>query len=139
MTIPSPYERNSRGIVSLDALFSLLPILIMLVLVMNAEATVVRQSEDASHRQQVFNKLVSAADYTVKIGAVVRAGDVRYPNWVDERNMTNTYTDSLRERVGLDSLYVGFGGQSDSSVMCIYRLVVVGEGKAIRRLFLCGG
>ncbi|NYZ74413.1 hypothetical protein H0O00_04685 [Candidatus Micrarchaeota archaeon] len=155
--IPNLYSKSSKGVISLDALFSLLPLLIMLVLVMDTEAMIVRQAEDASHRQQVFDKLASVADYTVKIGAVVREGDIRYPNWVDETNITNAYTthpatptsnsyaDSLRERAGLRSLYIGFdgpsdsSGASDSSQICIYRLVVVGDDKTIERLFVCGG
>jgi hypothetical protein len=124
---------------SLDALFSLMPILILLVFVMNLEAMLVKWSEDASHRQQVFDKLASAADYTVKVGVVRREGDTRYPNWVDEKNLTETYTNSLRERVGLSALHVCFGGPSDDSQICVYRLVVVGDDKAITRLFFCGG
>jgi len=138
MTAQVRSRRAGRGVLSLDALFSLVPILVMLLLVMEIEAVSVKRSEGASHRQQVFDKLVSAADYTVKSGAVVREGGIRYPNWVNEKNITNSYTDSLRERVGLNSLYMGFGEPSDSSQICIYRLVV-GQEKAIKRLFVCGG
>lgn len=136
---PKPVGHAMRGVLSLDALFSMVPVLAMLLLVMEIEAASVKQSEEASHRQQVFDRLVSAADYTVKSGAAVRDGGTRYPNWIDERNITATYTNSLRERIGLGSLYVGLGWPGEDYSMCIYRLVVVGEGKAIRRLFVCGG
>jgi hypothetical protein len=93
---------------------------------------------------------VSIADYTVKSGAAIRNGSIRYPNWLAEGSVTEDYVEGLRKRTGLSRLSIVIErsdaqntepetGNPPVSGTCIYRLVVVGQTKEIRRLFVCGG
>jgi hypothetical protein len=147
MTMPSRFKGfvrgrsrvRSTGFASFDALLSLVPILLMMLFLMQSASSLTKKAQETAHRQQVFDKLVSAADYTVKIGAARREGAVRHPNWLDERLLTASYADSLKEKEGLSSLYVSLGAPGDGYAICIYRLVVVGDGKDMHKLYVCGG
>jgi len=135
MTVRNRY----RGFASLDALASLVPILLMLSLLYQASSAMAEDSRDRMSRQQTYDKLVSIADHTVKSGAVVREGDIRHPNWIDESLLGDGYAASLRDQASLADLYIGMDEPEAEYDFCIYRLVVAGEEKAIRRLFVCGG
>jgi hypothetical protein len=128
-----------RGFASLDALASMVPLLLMIFLLFQASSSLARGSEEGLRAQQRFDKLVSVADYTVKSGAVVREGGLRYLNWVDEGLITEDYIEGLRQQAGLDSLYIRMEEPEVRYPVCIYRIVVSGQGKAIGRLFVCGG
>jgi len=101
-------------------------------------------SEDARSAmdsQLLFDRLVSAADYSVKIGLAVRSddGSARYPNWIAGEPPAS-YVEDIREREGLRDLYISLAEpQIGDHEACIYRLVVVGEARAISRLHVCGG
>ena len=131
-------QSRHKGFASLDALASLIPILLMLLILWQVCFSFVEGSRTTMERQQMFNKLVSIADYTVKSGAVMRAGSLRYPNWLDEGLLSGDYSESLKEEAGLEELYIGMEEPPDRS-MCIYRLVVGGPDKTIKKLFVCGG
>jgi hypothetical protein len=141
MTVLNPYSCN-RGFASLDALLCLVPLLLMLILIADAASSFMRSAEQAAHRQRVFDRIVTVADYTVKIGAARHEGGVRHPNWVDAGAITGEYTDSMRVRAGLEKLYIGLGAPDEADggfPICIYRLVVVGDDLEIRKLHVCGG
>lgn len=141
MTVLNPYD-CSRGFASLDALLCLVPLLLMLILIADASSSFMRSAEAAAHRQLVFDRIVSVADYTVKIGAARHEGGVRYPNWVDAGAITADYSESMRVRAGLSSLYIGLDAPDEGGgeyPICIYRLAVVGEDLEIRKLHVCGG
>ena len=129
-------QSRYRGFASLDALASLVPTLLMLLILWQASTSLAKSSSESMERQETFNKLVSIADYTVKSGAVMREGDLRYPNWMDEGLITESYVESLQKSAGLESLHIGMA--SGDHGMCIYRLVVSGEEKSIKKLFVCG-
>ncbi|MEW6035026.1 MAG: hypothetical protein AB1529_00295 [Candidatus Micrarchaeota archaeon] len=124
---------------SLDALLSIIPMILMLSILSQAAASLSEHGKDALERQQSFDKLVSAADYTVKQGAAVHAGGLRYPNWLDESVLGEGYAESLRQKEGLRELYVGLGEPQGDYETCIYRLVVAGPSKEMRKLYVCGG
>lgn len=133
-----PTSRCERGFVSFDALLSIVPMAMLVWLAMQVSAV---QSEAASERfqnQQLFDKLVSAADYTVKSGAVVREGGLRHPNWLDSSILTMPYSETLAAQAGIRSLYVGRDEPDGDYRICIYRIVVYGDEKEIGRLFVCG-
>jgi hypothetical protein len=134
---PSRYNAL-RGVITPDALASLVPLLLILLLLAGTASALMRDSESAAHRQQVFNRVVSAADYTVKSGAAKHDGDVRYPNWLEPSALTPEYAESLGRRAGLSELYLGLKEPDGEYAACIYRFVVVGEEKAIMRLHACG-
>ncbi len=117
--------------------------LLMVLFLVESASWLSGAARESSHRQQLFDRLVSVADYSAKIGLAMREGEVRHPNWLDLAKLTAGYSDSLREKAGLSSLYIGLEEPpSDSSApgypMCIYRLVVAGDGKEIRKLYVCG-
>ncbi len=131
--------RSERGFISFDALFSMVPVLLMILLATRTAATLSERAQEAAHRQQVFDKLVSVADFTVKSGAVRRDGALRYPNWLDPAALTPAYTRKMMDSTGLPALSISVGPPQDGYQMCIYRLVAVGDSKEIRRLSVCGG
>jgi hypothetical protein len=132
-----------RGFASLDALFSILPIVFMVLIAMNMVVFISNRAAERSHQEQLFDKLVSIADYTVKSGAIMRNGSVRYPNWLDAGRITRGYIEGLRENASISGLSI-FIAESEIATnengydICIYRLVVLGNAKDIRRLFVCG-
>ncbi len=132
--------RTSRheGFVSFDALFSLVPITIMLSYSMQLAGLETGYAAERLAGQQLFDKLVSAADYTVDSGAVVRGGGVRYPGWIEPGLLGGGYTEKLEGMEGLSSLYIGMVEPEGGYRMCIYRFVVYGAEKAAGRLFVCG-
>lgn len=130
-----------RGFAAFDALLSIVPAVLMLAFVMNISAHMMDDAALRMHRQVVFDKVVSVADYTVKSGAVVREGGVRHPNWLDDTLLSDAYVDGLRERAGLELLHISTGGgrgAGDGFAFCICRLVVIGEEKRVAKLTVCG-
>jgi len=128
---------SRKAFSSFDAMLSIIPILMLVVFVMNLNSYVVHKTAEQTHQQQIFNKLVSIADYTVKSGAVRTSGDIKYPNWIDQTKLSDTYIGDLKSRAALSNLDISLGSPSDFSV-CIYRLVVIGDDKQIARIFVCG-
>jgi len=131
-----------HGFVSLDALFSMIPLVMMVSLILALTSTVVKESAISMHRQQVFDKLVSIADYSVEFGLAEADPDDpeggRVPNLIDRSLLTDAYADGLMERSGLGKLMISLDSPSDDMDICIYRLVAEGGTRAIKRLFVCG-
>jgi hypothetical protein len=134
MTAASRY----KGFSSFDALFSLVPLVMMVLFVMELSSHFSLDAQEQANRQQIFNRLVSIADYTVKSGAVKREGDVKYPNWIEPGMLGASYAEGLRVRAGLSSLEISVDEPREDFSMCIYRLVVIGKEKKPSRLFVCG-
>ncbi|MFN7991662.1 MAG: hypothetical protein U0R44_05895 [Candidatus Micrarchaeia archaeon] len=127
-----------KGFLSFDALASMLPVLVILLILADAASYLSSEARRSAERQALFDRLLSAADYTVRSGAVMRSGPVRYPNWIDEPLLDAAYVGALRASEGLSRLYVGLDPPGEKFGMCVYRLVVAGQSKTIRRLFVCG-
>ena len=130
------------GFVSLDALFSMIPLIMMVSLVLGFTSTIMKESAVSMHRQQVFDKVVSIADYSAGYGLAEADPDdpegKKVQNLIDRSLITQAYIDDLMERSGLGKLHISLDGSSDDMDVCIYRLVVEGNGRAIKRLFVCG-
>ena len=122
-----------------QAMLGMLPVMLMVVFMLNVAMLSASSVEDRLQRQEGFDRLVSIADYTVKSGAVYRSDGVRHPNWLDESLLTEEYTEGLRQRASLDSLYISLHEPEHAYPACIYRLVVTGDERAISRLHVCGG
>lgn len=138
MTRPNRY-RPFAGFASLDALFSVVPVAMMLFFAMNAGASIGKQAGERMERQQAFDRLVSVADYTVGSGAVLRNGSVRYPNRVDVAAISEAYVEDLRARAGLRELRVSVGEPDGAGAgFCIRRLAVAGGDMRIVSVFVCG-
>ncbi|HSB47618.1 MAG TPA: hypothetical protein VLD37_06405 [Candidatus Bilamarchaeum sp.] len=130
---------RSKGFLSLDALFCTVPLILISLLMIRAASELSSKAAARMHSQEVFDKLVSVADHTVKSGAAVKRGGVRHPNWIDETKLTQGYVLGLRETAGLSELYVSLDEPVSDFPVCIYRLVVSGEEKALSKLYVCGG
>ena len=131
MSVPSRY----KGIFTIDALMSIIPTLLIFVFLMNAMSLVAESDRRSSEQHDVFDRLVSVADYSVKSGLARHEGDVRYPNWLDGK-IEAAYVEDLREKVGFSTLEISFTEPEMDT--CIFRLVVVGENKEMRKLYFCG-
>ncbi len=132
-------QSRFNGFIAIDGMVSLVPILLMLVILMETVSFFSDETAKSSHSQKILNKLLAIADYTVKSGAVVHEGEARYPNWLDEQKLDENFTETLRQKTGLSSLYLGVSEPAIRYPICIYRIVVTGNDKKIKQLFVCGG
>jgi hypothetical protein len=129
----------SNGFLCFDALFSLMPVLMMALFIMGVSAAVAGNAAGAMHGQEVFDKVVSAADYTVKTGyARVGPDGLKRPNWMRDEGIDEAYVEGLRLRAGLAVLEISYTEPDSAHDVCIYRLVAVGDDMEIARLFACG-
>ncbi len=131
--------RQNKGFISFDGLLTTVPLFMIIVFVMNVSALLLQNTESAVKNQQLFDKLVSAADYSVKVGLAKHDDAVRYPNLISQ-NPDAQYSEKLRKLLELSSLYISFEKPDarDYSI-CIYRLVVLDEPeRPIRKLYVCG-
>jgi len=123
-------------------MFSIIPLLLMVSFTIHSSSHITERTCDYVESQVVFDKLVSIGDYMVKVGGVKKEDyglgvSKRYPNWIDEDRLGRLDVDGIKNEAGLDSLYVSLDEPGEGT--CIYRIVVAGEEKAIRKLFVCGG
>lgn len=131
-------NQSKKGFISFDGLFSILPALLILIFTMNIANHLTMNAQEHIHLQQLFDKLVSIADYTVKQGAVITddSAGLRYPNLIDESKITDNYAETLREETNLNSLQITLDDPGAGSV-CIYR-IVLDQRDQIRQLHVCG-
>ncbi len=128
-------QSRYKGILTLDAMMSIIPTMLILVFLMQSMSLAANSQEERSGRADVFDRLVSVADYSVKSGLAKHDGDVRYPNWVD-RAIDNDYIEGLREKSGFAKLEISFTEPEMGT--CVYRLVVVGDEKRLSKIYFCG-
>jgi hypothetical protein len=123
---------------AIDLMLSVIPIVLIIFLLLQEISFLSTSSASKSHMERTLANLESIADYVVKSGAAVHVDGVRYPNWIDEKNLSGLAGD-LRERTGISELYIGTNYPSTDYENCIYRFVVSGPEKEIKQLFVCGG
>ena len=131
-----------NGFISLDCMFSILPVLLLISFSAQFSSNIADRTYSGIESQIVFDKLVSVGDYIVKVGGVKDeayglAGKKRYPNWIDERELENVDVEGIKKEMGLNELKISLDVPGEGT--CLYRIVVTGEEKEIRRLFICGG
>ena len=145
-------QSSSKGFISFDALFSMLIVVLLLLLFLNYYSYLSLEIKDKLSLQKKFNRIVSIADYLVKIGMAHRTSNagyanpfyfessIRYPNWVDESLIPTRHQIAIwAKNIGLKKLDVYFGTEpNDDYEICIYRVVVVGPQKEISKLYVCG-
>ncbi|MEM3541038.1 MAG: hypothetical protein QXF86_02385 [Candidatus Bilamarchaeaceae archaeon] len=134
-----------RAFLSYDAMFSIMPLLFLVVLVFQLMSLISSDSIYTLQKRELFNTLVAIADYAVKIGLATKdANDNLQPNLIDEskipflvlqinNGLENSNSNIRKIQISLDT-------PSSSSQMCIYRLVVVDSlgGNQIKKLYVCG-
>ncbi len=126
--------KTKKAFFSIDALMTLIPLLLMLTFVFQLYGFTVRKVNAAAQNQELFDKLVSIADYTLKVGAI----ENNQVNWIDESKLSPLYSLTLEQKAEISNLYVSTSQPSDNYDVCIYRIVVVGSDKSIGKLFVCG-
>ncbi|MFA5077319.1 MAG: hypothetical protein WC488_02740 [Candidatus Micrarchaeia archaeon] len=128
-----------KAFLSFDFLFSLIPILLIVSYTLYYASFLQSRAEENLEHQALFNKLVSASDYVVKIGAAKTEGNFFpekkvYPNLIPSEDFSKLQGD-LEKRLHFNSLYVSF---EEGKGTCIYRLVVYEPTNEIRKLYFCG-
>lgn len=130
---------RSKAFISIDLMLSIVPIVLMLLFYVQYSVYYTHRTVEVMERQSTFNKLVSIADYVVKMRARTISDEVGnpqavYPNWLTDESLSFD-VENIREGAGLDKLSVGF---SRGEGVCVYRIVAYGKDREIRRLFVCG-
>lgn len=128
-------KNQYKGFFAIENLVVLLVMLLLLLYTLHTIRQVIEGNSEYYNQQTRLDKLVSIADFIVKKGGAEEGANAIYPNWINEQKLSELQTEELAERIGLEKLYVGW--EADDGT-CLYRLVVVGEEKEIRRLFICG-
>ena len=122
---------KSLGILSFDGLFSFIPLILMVSFSLNLVAFISTPSAENFHRQQVFDKLTSIADYSLKIGLVSEQ------NYLDLSKPTSEYSKRMVQLSKLSNLSISTSPVS-GNMFCIYRLGVFGASKAVDKIYFCG-
>jgi hypothetical protein len=120
---------------SIDAMMSIIPLVLIFIFLMQSMSIAAWSEEERSATQDLFDRLVSVADYTVKSGAARHEGGIRYPNWVT--HVDNEYKEELRKAAGLSRLEISFS-EPEGYGLCIYRLVVTSSDRRISNMYFCG-
>jgi hypothetical protein len=128
-------QSQYKGIFTLDAMMSIIPTMLIFVFLMQSMSMVANSEKERSISQDVFDRLVSVADYTVKSGLAKHEGDLRYPNWLDNE-IDPGYVENLRKKSGFSKLEISFSEPEEGT--CIYRLVAVGPEKKLSKIYFCG-
>lgn len=135
-----------RAFVSYDALFSIMPLLFLLLFVFQIIAFLLSDSLYTMQKRELFNTLVAISDYVVKIGAVEKDAYGNFqPNLINEGKipqLSSIINNGLAmSNSKIKHIVLSLDNPTSSSQMCIYRLVVVknelGE-KEIKKLYICG-
>jgi hypothetical protein len=124
-----------RGIFTLDAMMSIIPTMLIFVFLMQSMSLAAHSEEERSRNQDIFERLVSVADYTVKSGLAKHEGDIRHPNWLDSE-ISADYVENIRQKAGFSELEISFAEPEGKT--CIYRLVVRGPEKKLSKIYFCG-
>jgi len=130
-----------KGIISFDGMFSIIPILLLVVFILNTMSYLMYDSIDKVTSQEKFNMLVMIADYAVKNpnGAAYVEGDKVYPNLVEPSKLSGLES-NLASELNMPELEIMLDGPNVPSdrKMCIYRIVINKDDGEIDRLFVCG-
>lgn len=139
---PARPRRLHAGFVSFDFLFALLAVLLITSYTVIFSSFLEARSSAQLERQILFDKLVSASDYAVKIGAAKTEG-TGFPEKKTSPNLiTGGDFTPLENELGKTlhmSLSIGFAEDGfEGKGTCIYRLVVFAPTGDIRKLYFCG-
>lgn len=136
-------ERKCNGFISFDFLFSIIPILLILSYTLSYSSFLEQRAEEKISGQILFDKLVSASSYVVRVGAAKKEGNgfpeaKASPNLISSEDFS-AYESQLGNKLRF-SLSIGFEESGfRPKGTCIYRLVVHEPTRQIRKLYFCGG
>lgn len=135
----SEISRTLHGALWLDALLSIIPLLLIVFYTLNISAIIVEKSAHSSSDQILFDNLVSVSDYNVKQMLAKKTEHVVWPNLVEGLSAPAGGLEELRTGFGLKALSIG-PDKADGT--CIYRLVVLEDAfglQSIEKIYVCGG
>src|SRR3989338_483387 len=145
MANPSKGQQNgsyAKAFLSFDAMFSILAIVLIVVYAMNANSYLARKATAQLNNQIIFDKLVSIGDYVVNNAGAKKelvyldsSRSIVYPNWVVDEELSSIRMSDIEKQMEVKNLYIGFDN-SGNSKNCIFRLIVYGELKEIRKLYI---
>ncbi len=127
-------NRRHRGFLAMESLVVLLIMAVTIAYTIYVISSVTAYNKQHIERQQIFNKLVSIADYVVKEGAAAESNDAIYPNLIDEQKLNGLDIMDIATRMGISKLKIGWQAGNGT---CIYRLVLDSRME-IRKLYVCG-
>jgi len=129
-------DNHNKAYISLDTMLAVIPVLLIVAYTLNSMIVAKTNYENSVEKQNSFDKLVSAADYLVEYGFAVKYDETYYPNWIME--IDNEVLKKTASNSGLSGLMVSLDEPSMQNTTCIYRLVVYGADKQIRKIYFCG-
>ena len=130
-----------KAFIAFDTLFSIIPILLIIIYTFTYANQLQKSYLESLEQTKLENKLVSIANLVVTNLAAKKSleqeHDANYiqPNWIVEEELTKVDRENLRKTLNLAQLYIDWEPEGKN---CIYRLVVFGEQKETRQLFVCG-
>lgn len=133
---------QSKAFISFDFIFSLIPVLLIVSYSLSFALFLEERTESKIQSQILFNKLVSASNYVVRVAAAKEEGlsfpeKKIYPNLIPSNRFSeleNSLSSRLRFRLRMGFEEDGFAKKGT----CIYRLVVYEPTMEIRKLYFCG-
>ena len=147
------YYTGKYAFISFDTMLSVLPLIIMVTYTLNYAVLMIENNDQNIRKQVLHNKLVSIANLLVnELAAKKMFSDNSpepiasiKPNWVDENELAKVDIEGLRKTMDLVKLDLHWNENAENeedkkqhAKTCIYRLVVFGESREIRQLFVCG-
>ena len=130
-----------KAFIAFDTLFSIIPILLIIIFTFNYANHLQKTYLESLERTRLENKLVSIANLVVTNLAAKKSTEQEYyanylqPNWIIDQELEKVDQENLRKTLNLAELSISWERTGKN---CIYRLVVFGEQKEIRQLFVCG-
>lgn len=133
-------EKQPKAFIFLDFLFSIIPVLLMIIFALNVSSQLLSNYENQVNDQILMDKLISISDYTIRYElaekAVENNDEIYIPNKISEEELNKFNPEKLKEKLGLDSLYINFNYPDNQYKICIYRIVLYKE--EIEKLYFCG-
>ncbi|MBI5227994.1 hypothetical protein HY988_05385 [Candidatus Micrarchaeota archaeon] len=135
---------DRKAFFSIDALMSVLPVILMVVFVFQIYANTANQVSKSAANQQLFDKLVSIGDAVVHDPANLYTNQTKaknlQANWLNQNAPLDAKKTQFSQVANIPNLYLAlaYPGPNDKYDICIYRLVVVGDQQEIKKLFICG-
>ncbi len=132
-------RKSEKGLLSFDGLFSILPVLLLLLSFISLVDYLMEQSTKTEQQQILFDKLLSAGDYAVKQGMSKKIGSTAWPNLVESLDYHPIELEKLKIELGFNKLLIG--PDKAEGMTCIYRLVVLDDlfgRKEIKKIYICG-
>lgn len=113
-----------------------IPVLLIVAYTMSNAVNYKNSYDNYVSNQNSFDRIVSSADYLVEYGLAVRSKEGYYPNWI--MNIDQETIKKTKENSGLKNFAVEFDNPPLDNSTCIYRIVVYGSEKEIRKIYFCG-